>query len=173
MMSRTLSRLLGVAAAITILSMIQPGIVSAQTSGVGPDGFTRILWRGTDGRISLWKLNASLDHVSDVQYGPYPGYDPIALTVGPSNYTYVLWRHTSGSISLWRVDSNLNFVNYQEFGPYSGWTPQGLGSGNGELRVIWRHTTGQLSVWDVDPISLNLLNTRTAGPFFGFEPGAR
>jgi hypothetical protein len=170
-MKTKLSRLLTLMMTVAVLSAIQPSIVSAQTSGVGPDGFTRILWRGTDGRISLWKLNASLLHVADVQYGPYPGYDPIAITVGSNNNTYVLWAHTNGSISLWRVDSNLNLVSYQVFGPYDGWTAQGLGSGGGQLRVMWRYTTGQVSVWAVDPSSLALLDFEVHGPYFGFDPG--
>jgi hypothetical protein len=171
-MSTKLSKLLTLAAVVTVLSAIHPGISSAQTSGVGPDGFTRILWRGTDGRISLWKLNAALQHVSDIQYGPYAGWDPIAMTVGTNNNTYVLWRYTDNSISLWRLDSNLNLVTSQTYGPYAGWKPQGLGSGGGQLRVIWRYTVGQLSVWSVDQSTLGLLDFETHGPFFGFDPGA-
>jgi hypothetical protein len=109
--------------------------------------------------------------VADVQYGPYPGYDPIAITVGSSNNTYVLWRHTSGSISLWKVDGNLNLISYQTYGPYTGWRADSLSSGNGELRLIWRYTTGDVSVWDVDAASLNYVNSRVDGPFFGFDPG--
>ena len=46
-------RLLAVAAAVTMWAVIQPGTVSAQTSGVGPDGYTRFLWKGTDYSVSL------------------------------------------------------------------------------------------------------------------------
>jgi hypothetical protein len=159
-------------AAITILSTIQPRIVFAQTSGVGSDGFTRILWRGTDGSMSIWKLNATLDQVATSQYGPFSGYEPIAITVGTNNFTYVLWRNTSGSISLWGMDSNLNLVVNQQYGPYAGWTAQGLSSSKDALRVIWRHTLGQVSVWDVDPTTLNLLNSKGYGPNFGWDPGA-
>jgi hypothetical protein len=171
-MKTRLSRLLTLMMTVTVLSAIQPGIVSAQTSGVGPDGFTRILWRGTDGRISIWKLNASLLHVADVQHGPHPPYDPIAITVGSNNHTYVLWANTNGAISLWRLDSNLNLITHQGFGPYDGWRAEGLGSGGGRLRVIWRHTTGQVSVWAVNPSSLAFLDNEVHGPFFGFDPGA-
>ena len=171
-MSTKLSRLLTLTTAVVVLSAIQPSILSAQTSGVGADGFTRILWRGTDGKISVWKLNAGLSHVADVQYGPFAGWDPIALTVGSNNNTYVLWRNTDGSISLWRLDGNLNFVTNRLFGPYDGWKAQGLGSGGGQLRVIWRYTLGQVSVWNVDQNSLNLLDSAAHGPFFGWDPGA-
>ena len=36
-----------------------PGVASAQTqvAAVGTDGYTRAMWRGTDGSISLWKLD--------------------------------------------------------------------------------------------------------------------
>ena len=171
-MKTRLSRLLTLMMTVAVVSAIQPSSVSAQTSGVGPDGFTRMMWRGTDGRISLWKLDAGLLHVADVQYGPYPGYQPIAITVGSNNNTYVLWAHTNGKIALWRVDNNLTGVTFQEFGSYDGWRAQGLGSGGGQLRVIWRYTTGQVSVWAVDPSSLAGLGSREHGPFFGFDPGA-
>ena len=171
-MSTKLSRLLTLMMAVMVLSAIQPRVLSAQTSGVGPDGFTRILWRGTDGRISLWKLDGGLAHVADVQYGPYPGYTPIAITVGSNNNTYVLWTNTNGSMVVWRVDSNLNLVSSQGFGPYTGWIAQGLGSGAGQLRVIWRHTTGQAGVWAIDPNTLALLTSSAPGPYFGFDPGA-
>ena len=170
-MKTRLSRLLTAMMTLAAMSAIQAGTASAQTSGVGPDGLTRILWRGTDGRISLWKLDANLLHVADVQYGPYPGYDPVAITVGSNNHTYVLWTHTNGSISLWRVDGNLNLVTHQLFGPYDGWRAASLGSGAGRLRVIWRHTTGQVSVWAVNPSSLAFLDNEVHGPFFGFDPG--
>jgi len=171
-MKARLSGLLASMMAVAVLSAIHPGIASAQTSGVGPDGFTRILWRGTDGKVVLWKLNASLAKVAGVEYGPYPGYDPIAMTVGSDNSTYVLWAHNNGSISLWKVDKNLNGVIDQVFGPHDGWKAQGLGSGGGQLRVIWRHTTGQVSVWAVNPSSLAFLGEGVHGPFFGFDPGA-
>ena len=45
-MKPRLSRLLTLVMAVTVVSAIQPSIVSAQTSGIGPDGFTRIMWRG-------------------------------------------------------------------------------------------------------------------------------
>jgi len=178
-MSRTLSRLLTLTTVI-ILSATHPGILSAQTSGIGKDGFTRILWRGTDGRIALWKLDANLVKVAEQQYGPYPGFEPIALTIVPvstgigieEDITYVLWTNTDGSISLWKVDSNLNWVTSKVSGPFAGWTAQGLSSGNGELRMIWRHTTGAVSVWIVDPNTLAAF-AREHGPFFGFDPGAR
>jgi hypothetical protein len=75
--------------------------VSAQTSGVGGDGYTRLLWRGTDGSISLWKLDGNLKEVSFHAYGPYPDYEPIAITAAADSYTYGLWRKTDNSISLW------------------------------------------------------------------------
>jgi hypothetical protein len=171
-MKARLSGLLMSMMTVAALSAIQPGVVSAQTSGVGPDGFTRILWRGTDGKVVLWKLNAGLLKEAGVEYGPYPGYDPIAITVGSNNNTYVLWAHTNGSVALWMVDSTLNGVAAQVFGPYEGWKAQGLGSGGGQLRVIWRHTTGQVSVWAVNPSSLAVLGQGVHGPFFGFDPGA-
>jgi hypothetical protein len=166
-------KLLVVAAAAIVWTAIQPGIVSAQTSGVGNDGYTRVLWRATDGSISLWKLDGNLTLATSHAYGPYPGWVPIAITVAENDNTYVLWRYTDGSISLWEVDSNLNLVTSHVYGPYTGWIAQGISSGGpgSLLRVIWRYTTGTISIWRVDP-SLNLIGSQVYGPYFGYDPGA-
>jgi hypothetical protein len=171
-MSTLRRKLLAVAAVAMIWTAIQPGIASAQTSGIGNDGDTRALWRATDGSVSLWKLDGSLNLLTYHGYGPYAGWVPIALTVGQNNSTYVLWRFTDGSISLWEVDANLNYVTSRIYGPYTGWIAQGLSTGPGsELRIIWRYTTGMISIWDVDA-SLNLVTSRAYGPYFGYDPGA-
>jgi len=172
MMSTLRRKLLVVAAVILAWTAIQPGIASAQTSGIGSDGFTRVLWRGTDGSISLWKLDGSLNFMTNHVYGPYPGYTPIAITTAANNNTYVLWRYTDGSIALWEVDANLNIVTSRGYGPYAGWSAQNMSTGPGsELRVIWRHTTGMVSVWWVDAF-LNLITSKAYGPYFGWDPGA-
>jgi hypothetical protein len=171
-MSRRKS-LLAFLTAVAMWTVIQPGTVSAQTSGVGGDGYTRNFWIGTDGRISVWKLDANLAFVTSHDYGPYAGYSPIALTVVHNNNTYVLWRYSDGRISLWLVDPNLNFITSHEYGPYPGYTAIGLSpytDTTNNFRVIWRYTDGTLSVWSVDQ-NLNYLTSRSYGPFFGYEPG--
>jgi hypothetical protein len=167
------NKLLAIAAAVAMWATIQPGTASAQNSGLGPDGFTRLMWRGTDYHISLWKLDSNLNFSSFKEFGPFPGFIPIAITTDHFNFTYVLWRHTDGHISLWLVDPNLNFVNFHEYGPFPGWIAKGLSVDTGttaNFRVIWRNTDGSVSVWNVDG-SLNLVNNHVSGPFFGFDPG--
>ena len=166
-------RLLVIAAVITISAAIQPGTVSAQNSGIGGDGFTRLMWRATDYHISLWKLDANLSFSSAKEYGPYPGWIPIAITTDRFNYTYVLWRYTDGSISLWLIDPNLNFSNSHVYGPYPGWIAKGLSAdtgGGANFRVIWRYTDGSLSIWNVDG-GLNFVTSDAYGPYFGWDPG--
>ena len=121
-------RLLAVAAAVTMWATIQPGTVSAQQSGVGSDGYTRLLWRGTNSNISLWKippLSSSASPTSQV-YGPYTYWTPIAITTASDNNSYVLWRYTDNSISIWEVNANLNYVTSHAYGPYPGWVAKGL-----------------------------------------------
>lgn len=169
----THKKLLAVATAVTMWATIQPGPVSAQSSGIGGDGFTRLLWRGTDYHISLWKLDANLNGAGFHEYGPYVGWIPVALTTDSFNYSYVLWRNTDGSISLWLVDPNLNYVNSHVYGPYPGWIAKGLSvdtGGSPNIRVIWRYTNGTVGVWNVDG-SLNYVSSKNYGPYFGFDPG--
>jgi hypothetical protein len=167
-------------AAVTIAwAAIQPGIVFAQNSGVAGDGTMRLMWRGTDSHISLWKFDASSAMNSTIyrEHGPYNGWQPIALTTANNNNSYVLWRHTNGSISLWLVDANLNYVTSRVYGPYDGWIAESLsvetigGINKDRFRVIWRNTSGAVSLWLVDA-SLNLVNSRVYGPYFGWTPSS-
>jgi hypothetical protein len=167
-------RLLAVAAAVTMWAVIQPDTVSAQTSGIGGDGYTRLLWRGTDSRISLWKLDPVLNFDSFHEYGPYDGWLPIAITTARNNNTYILWRHTDGTAQVWLVDANLNFVTNAIYGAYSGWTAESLSAdtnGNSTLRLIWRHTNGSVSIWFLLP-NLGGNGAHIYGPYFGFDPGS-
>src|SRR3954447_26066167 len=86
--------LLTVTAAMAMWAALQPGTVSAQTGGVGGDGYTRLMWRGTDGSISLWKLDPALFSAGAHTYGPYSGWLPIAMATTGSNLGYVLWNST-------------------------------------------------------------------------------
>jgi hypothetical protein len=167
-------RLLAVAAAaVTMWAVIQPGTVSAQTSGVGQDGYTRFLWKGTDYSISLWQLDPSLNFYNYHLYGPYNGWDPIALTTAHNNNSYVLWRYYDGTITVWSVDTLLNYITQKNYGPYTGWSAKGLsvdtGTGSG-FRIIWRHTGGSVAVWQLDQ-NLNYVNSKNYGPYFGYDPG--
>jgi hypothetical protein len=155
------------------VAAIQPGVLSAQTSGVGGDGFTRLLWRGTDGSISLWKLDGNLNEVAFHVYGSSPDYDPIAITAAANSYTYVLWRNTDNSISLWGVDPALNFAFYKAYGPYPGFIAETLSAdtnGNSTLRLVWRNTNGQADVWFLDA-ALNYIRSKVYVNSFGYNPG--
>jgi hypothetical protein len=161
------------AAAVICAAAIQPGILSAQTSGIGGDGNTRLLWRATDGSISLWELDGNLNFIRFHAYGPYYGYEPVAITTAANSFTYVLWRFTDNSITLWGVDPVLNFSFFHTYGPYTGWTAETLSAdtnGNSTLRLIWRNTAGQVSIWFLDP-GLNFVRNAVYGPYFGYLPG--
>jgi hypothetical protein len=164
------------AAAVAMCAIIQSGTVSAQTSGVGSDGYTRFSWRGTDNRISFWQIDPNFQFYNSHEYGPYTGYTPIAMTAAANNKTYVLWRYVDGSIVLWRLDTFLGFEFSKTYGPYTGYTAESLSvstngtSGASDFRVIWRYSNGSISVWDVDQ-NLNYLKSYVAGPYFGYDPG--
>jgi hypothetical protein len=166
-MMNAFKKLLAVVAAITMWATIQPGTASAQSSGIGGDGVTRILWTGTDGRISLWKLGGP-----SAAYGPYDGWIPVAITTRNDNKTVVLWRRTDGLMTVWLVDTNLNYISQVYFGPYYGWVPESLSvdtNGNDWIRVIWKETQGSVSVWFLDG-NLVYQGSNVYGPYFGWNP---
>jgi hypothetical protein len=150
------NRLLAIAA-FAIWAMIQPGTVSAQNSGVGGDGFMRLLWV-MNGHMVLWKLDQNLNLVASKDYGSFTGFNLIGITTAANNNTYVLWSyHTASSsgnnnIALWVVDANLNFINSREYGPFPGWMPTGLSTGGSSpnFHVIWSMAGTAIAVWTVD-----------------------
>jgi hypothetical protein len=153
-MSALRKKLLMAVAAIAICTLGHPPDASAQTSGIGGDGNTRFVWRGTDSSICLWKLNPGLGFLNSHCYGPFDGWLPIAVTTTNDNNTVVLWRFTDGTVSLWLVDSNLNFLFSKVYGPFPGWIAEGLSAdtdGFSFSRLIWRETQGSVSVWCLDP----------------------
>jgi hypothetical protein len=165
-------KLFVMAAVITMCTAVTPNVLSAQTSGVGCDGFTRFMWRGTNSELSLWRIDGNLNSPISHAYGPYDGWVPIAMTTLCDNNTYVLWKYTDGSISIWKVDPNLNYVTSHVFGPYTGWIPESLSPDQsiaGQFRVLWRETMGQVSIWALDS-NLNSLRSNVFGPFFGWDP---
>jgi hypothetical protein len=173
-MMSAFKKLLAVVAAITMWATIQPGTLSAQTSGIGGDANTRVLWKGTDSRISLWKLDPNLNFVTAQGYGPYNGWVPVAITTANNNNTYVLWRRTDGVITVWLVDANLNFQFSKSYGPYFGWTVESISvdtNGHDWCRLIWKETQGTISVWSLNE-NLDLVTSAVYGPYFGFDPAA-
>ena len=136
--------LLAVAVVISAFVTIQP--VLAQSSGVGCDGATRLLWTGTNASISLWKLDSNLNVLSKTAYGPYAGWYPAGITTACNNNTYVLWLGLTadqlafnGTALIQKLDANLKFVTQQTY-TQTGLFPDSLSAdpSNNTLRLIWR-----------------------------------
>jgi hypothetical protein len=165
-------RTAAVAAAIAALAWaFQPGAASAQTqvATVGADGYTRAMWRGTDGSIGLWKLDPVLNFVGSHNYGPYAGWSPVALTMLGNN-TYVLWCYTDGTAGLWVLDANLIFITSRNFGPVGGWVPEGLGNDPyGNVRLVWKTPSNQVGVWVINTAQNVIGSSPTYGPYFGWN----
>jgi hypothetical protein len=130
------------------------------------------MWRGTNNELDIWRLDPNLLNGISVIYGPYDGWEPIALTVLCNNHTYVLWRHTSGEIIVWNLDQNLNLGLYLEAGPFSGYTAESLSpdqTSPGNFLILWRETLGSIEIWRMNSTPA-LTSDVAAGPFFGLEP---
>ena len=135
--------LLAVAVVISAFVTIQP--VLAQSSGVGCDGATRLLWTGTNASISLWKLDSNLNVLSKTAYGPYAGWYPAGITTACNNNTYVLWLGLTanaldfnGAALIQQLDANLKFVRQRAY-TQTGMFPDSLSAdpSNNTLRLIW------------------------------------
>src|SRR5947209_6261721 len=161
------------AATAVVWASVHPSNLSAQTSGVGSDGYTRVLWRATNGSVSVWKVDSNLNYTDSHIYGPYDGWTPLSLAVSSNNRTYLLWRNTSGQAAIWWLVQHLEFGNSVNTDPYYGWIPEIISVSTGapyDLRVIWKNTNGSVSMW-VLSADLTYLNAKAFGPYFGYDPG--
>ena len=157
-------------AAVAAALFFQPEAASACCGAVGSDGYIRTSWRGTDGSISLWKLDPAFNVVGSHNYGPYGGWSPVGLSM-LGNTTYYLWRYTDGTASVWELDANLNYLTSRTFGPVAGWEPEELDVDGltGNLGLVWRTPANQISVWVINS-SLNALGASPVfGPYFGWS----
>src|SRR5260370_3307481 len=115
----TPKKLLAIATTATICTTIHLGAVFAQTSGIGGDGITRVLWRGTDSSISLWAVDSNLNFITSHLYGPYAGWLPIAMTTDYGGFTYFLLGKKKKTIPLLLVVSYFYFFPSQRLMPHS------------------------------------------------------
>jgi hypothetical protein len=148
---------------------------SAQTTGVGDDGETGLMWKGFDSSITLYRLDPTLTFIAaDERYGPYVGYTPIAMTTDAFSDSHVVWSYTDGSISFWTLDASMNYVSSEAFGPYFGWNATGLSADpiSGGIRIVWKNINGAVAIWVVD--ADGTVDTAIAlGPPTGDEPATR
>jgi hypothetical protein len=130
------------------------------------------MWRGTNNELSIWRLDPNLVNPVSAVYGPYDGWEPIALTVLCNNHTYVLWRHTSGEIQVFNLDQNLNLGPTLSAGPYTGWIAESLSpdqNSPGNFLILWRETLGSIAIWHMNS-SPAITFSSSYGPYFGFDP---
>jgi hypothetical protein len=160
--------LLATVAAVVIA--FQPLAASACCGAVGGDGYLRTWWHGTDGSISLWKLDPAFNVVGTHNYGPYAGWSPVDLTI-LGNTTFYLWRYTDGTAAIWKLDANLNFIISNNFGPVAGWEPEGLAvdGATGNLGLIWHTPANQVAAWVINPSLTAIGSSPTFGPYFGWS----
>jgi hypothetical protein len=92
------------------------------------NGYTYVLSQTTEGAVSIWKLDNSLDLVKYMNpaQGPFSGWIPEGLTAdtGGSSYLRLIWRNTNGQASIWCVDPDLNPCGSYVLGPYVGVAPE-------------------------------------------------
>ena len=140
-----------------------------------PDGTLRLLWQHPDGRVMLWRLDASGALLSITGFGPYsdagdvgvPGntalWQAVGLSVSADGLTHLFWDHPDGRAMLWSVNADDTFTVIGGYGPYTDAGDVGV-AGNtavwhgttlaeapdGSLRLLWNHPDGRVMLWSVN-----------------------
>jgi hypothetical protein len=150
-------------------ALVLPSLPASACCGVlGADGYTRLVWNGTDGSISIWKTDGLLHVLATQNYGPYLGWTHISSAIIGDNY-YLLWRNADGAADIWLLNSNLEKVATASYTPPLGQLPEGLGvDGLGNLRLFWRTSEDQVVVLLINQALDVAGSYPLGGPYFGW-----
>jgi hypothetical protein len=97
---------------------------------VGSNNYTYVLWRRTDGAISIYVLDAYLNLVATNSFGPYLGWIPESMSMSEDGLDelLIIWKmigSSSGTLTdVWYVSgSTLQLNSSYVYGPYFGYSP--------------------------------------------------
>jgi hypothetical protein len=135
----------------------QPVAVAASP---GADQTFRLLWRNVNGTASVWRLANFGAFIDGKEHGPFPGWNPIDVSMGLDIHTRLLWRNDNGAASVWALNPEGFFVTGQQFGPYAGWAPRAISTGlDSRSRLLWNNTDTRASLWTLDPAGMFVSGT--------------
>jgi len=115
-------------------------------------GSSQILWRGPDGRVSIWYVNGGT-WTRETSPGT-PGLDWQIQGNGDFNgdgQADILWRNANGQVAIWYLSNG--YIAGQAYpggtDPGHAWTIQAVGDldGDGRADILWRDVSGQLAIW--------------------------
>jgi hypothetical protein len=124
--------------------------------GVGDfdrDGHSDILWRGTNGALTIWFMNGG--EITAQPATPAPGPEWAIQGVGDfddDGTSDILWRAASdGQVDIWFMDGITRVGEAFPVGkdPSHVWSIQGVGDfdHDGHSDILWRGTDGTVRIW--------------------------
>jgi hypothetical protein len=128
------------------------------TQGIGDfngDGRTDILWRATNGDVSIWYVGNTPGSFTPHEIGIIANDWTIQGTgdFNGDNRDDILWRNSiSGDVGVWYMNSTPGSYSWQDLmtiPPGGNWNIQGTGDfdGDGRSDILWRNTNGDTSIW--------------------------
>ncbi|HEY0477394.1 MAG TPA: VCBS repeat-containing protein [Kofleriaceae bacterium] len=120
---------------------------------INGDGKTDIVWRDTDGTVSIWLMNGA--ERPKESYYLQPVLSRTIQAVGDfdgDGRSDILWRDADGSVEIWFLADGS--ITGQAHPGRLGldWRVRGAGDfdGDGTSDVLWRNTDGRLAIWFMD-----------------------
>lgn len=115
------------------------------------DGRADILWRKTNGAVSIW--NAQVVGFQQGSYNDSVETRWAIAATGDFNgdgKDDILWRYDTGGISVWSSNGpGFDKNTYSDSSVGTSWKVDGAADFNGDGRadIIWRNTNGAISIW--------------------------
>ena len=132
----------------------------------------RVLWRHTNGAVTIWTLDDAGRIIAHPMYGPFDGWQAVKLAVGKDGQTRILWSHTSGKASVWTLNSAGQLATSFVSGPYGSLRASDLAvrDEDGQLHVAWTDGAGRITLREMTANASTTTGTAAYGPFYGWTP---
>ena len=110
-----------------------------------------VLWRDTEGSVSLWQMNGyTIVNNSAIRENVWTGW----TIVGSGDFNAdgkadILWRDTGGNVVVWLMDGATITGHGASGNAPPSWTVAGVADFNadGKADILWRHTSGDVAMW--------------------------
>jgi FG-GAP-like repeat/FG-GAP repeat len=139
----------------TVLSSVNllsndPNWTVTHTGDFDRDGKADILWRKTDGAVTIWTMNGTTVTSTAGLTGADANWR--VANVGDFNgdgYADLLWRNTNGAVTLWLMNGTTVTSAIGLLGPDDNWSVSHVGdfNGDGKADILWRNNDGSVTMW--------------------------
>jgi len=145
--------LVGSSGAGTTIATIDMAWSVAGIGDMNRDGKADLLWRYTDGTVSLWQMDGATVTSSTSLGAVDPSWSIVGLAdFNGDNREDIVWRNADGTVSIWLMDGGSFIGGGTVYNPGPTWKVAGMGdfNGDGKADLLWRNDDSSIAIWNMN-----------------------